>query len=134
MRYRPGSFSGYQTERRDRSLHAGIKSAQAGSPCHMSRRRQERVTELIHQEISKRIPLLKDPGLGFITVLGVRLSPDFMQARVFYSVLGSSEEQERTRLALDKARHYLRAQLGSLENLKSPPEIFFVMDHSAEEA
>jgi len=100
----------------------------------MSRRRQERVTELIHQEISKRIPLLKDPGLGFITVLGVRLSPDFMQARVFYSVLGSNDEKERTRLALEKARHYLRGQLGSLENLKTPPEIIFVMDHSAEEA
>ena len=34
----------------------------------MSRRRLERVTELIQQEISKKIPLLKDPGLGFITI------------------------------------------------------------------
>jgi ribosome-binding factor A len=100
----------------------------------MSRRRQERVTELIHQEISKRILLLKDPGLGFITVLGVRLSPDFLQAKVFYSVLGSPEEQERTRIALDKARHYLRGQLGTLESLKTPPELTFVQDHSAEEA
>ncbi|OGR93344.1 MAG: ribosome-binding factor A [Elusimicrobia bacterium RIFCSPLOWO2_01_FULL_59_12] len=100
----------------------------------MSRRRLERVTELIHQEISKRILLLKDPGLGFITILGVRLSPDFMQARVFYSVLGSQEEQERTRAALDRARHHLRAELGKLENLKASPELTFVQDHSAEEA
>ena len=100
----------------------------------MSRRRQERVTELIHQEISKRIPLLKDPGLGFITILGVRLSPDFMQAKVFYSVLGTPQDQERTRIALDKARHYLRSQLGALENLKTPPELTFVLDHTAEEA
>ena len=100
----------------------------------MSLRRFERVTELIHQEISKRIPLLKDPGLGFITILGVRLSPDFTQARVFYSVLGSAEEQERTRLALEKARHFLRGQLGKLESLKYTPEINFVQDHSAEEA
>jgi len=62
----------------------------------MSRRRQERVTELIHQEISKRIPLLKDPGIGFITILAVRLSPDFNQAKVFYSVLGTAEDRERT--------------------------------------
>jgi ribosome-binding factor A len=100
----------------------------------MSRRRQERVTELIHQEISKRILLLKDPGLGFITILAVRLSPDFTQAKVFYSVLGPPDEQERTRIALDKARHYLRGQLGALENLKKPPELTFVVDHSAEEA
>jgi ribosome-binding factor A len=100
----------------------------------MSRRRQERVTELIHQEISKRIPLLKDPGLGFITILGVRLSADFNQAKVFYSVLGSPDEQERTKHALEKASNYLRNQLGRLENLKKPPELTFVMDHSAEEA
>lgn len=99
----------------------------------MSRRRLERVTELIHQEISKRIPLLKDPGLGFITILGVRLSPDFMQAKVFYSVLGTPDEQERTRLALERARGHLRGELGKLESLKFPPELFFSEDHSAEE-
>jgi len=100
----------------------------------MSRRRLERVTELIHQEISKRIPFLKDPGLGFITILGVRLSQDFMQAKVFYSVLGSPDEQERTQQALDRARSYLRGQLGKLESLKMSPELFFVQDHSPEEA
>lgn len=100
----------------------------------MSQRRLDRVTELIHQEISKRILLLKDPGLGFITILGVRLSHDFAQAKVFYSVLGSSEEQERTRAALDRARHHLRSELGKLESLKFPPELMFVQDHSAEEA
>jgi ribosome-binding factor A len=100
----------------------------------MSRRRLERVTELIHQEISKRILLLKDPGLGFITILGVRLSQDFNQAKVFYSILGTPEEQERTHKALDRARHHLRSELGKLENLKHPPELFFVQDHSAEEA
>jgi ribosome-binding factor A len=100
----------------------------------MSRRRQERVTELIHQEISKRIPLLKDPGLGFITILGVRLSADFHTAKVFYSVLGTPDEQERTKRTLEKASNYLRNQLGSLESLKKPPELTFVMDHSAEEA
>ena len=99
----------------------------------MSRRRLERVTELIHQEISKRIPLLKDPGLGFITILGVRLSQDFTQAKVFYSVLGAPDEQERTKLALDRARGFLRSELGKLENLKYPPELVFTQDHSAEE-
>jgi len=99
----------------------------------MSRRRQERVTELIHQEISKRIPLLKDPGIGFITILAVRLSPDFNQAKVFYSVLGTAEDRERTQSALDRARPFLRAELRSLENLKYPPELTFVLDTSAEE-
>ena len=100
----------------------------------MGRRRLERVTELIHQEVSKRIPLLKDPGLGFITIIAVRLTADFKTAKVFYSCLGSKEEQDRTKEALDRARGYLRSELGSLESLYSPPELFFVEDHSAEEA
>jgi len=100
----------------------------------MSIRRQERVTELIHQEISKRIPLLKDPGLGFITVLAVRLSADFALAKVYYSVLGSEEERRRTQEALERARPAIRAHLRSLENLKNAPDLMFVQDHSAEEA
>ncbi len=100
----------------------------------MGRRRLERVTELIHQEVSKKIPLLKDPGLGFITVIAVRLTADFQTARVFYSCLGSKEEQLRTKEALDRARGYIRSELGSLESLKTPPELVFVEDHSAEEA
>jgi ribosome-binding factor A len=100
----------------------------------MSRRRQERVTELIQQEISKRVPLLKDPGIGFITILAVRLSPDFNIARVYYSVLGTEEDKKRTQAALDRARSFFRHELKSLESLKYPPELFFVQDTSAEEA
>lgn len=100
----------------------------------MSQRRQERVTELIHQEISKKIPLLKEPGLGFITILAVRITPDFNSAKVFYSVLGSQEERDRTATALQRAAPFLRSQLRSLESLKFTPELTFVLDNSAEEA
>jgi len=100
----------------------------------MSIRRQERVTELIHQEISKKIPLLKDPGLGFITILAVRLSADFNVAKVYYSVLGTQDEQRRTQEALERAKGVIRGHLRSLENLKDAPDLLFVQDHSAEEA
>ncbi len=100
----------------------------------MSLRRQERVTELIHQEISKKIPLLKDPGLGFITILAVRLSADFTQAKVYYSVLGTEDERRRTQEALGRAKPVIRGHLRSLENLKDAPDLLFVLDNSAEEA
>ena len=99
----------------------------------MSIRRLERVTELIHQEISKKIPLLKDPGLGFITVLAVRLSADFDVAKVYYSVLGPEEDKRRTVEALERAKPAIRAHLRSLENLKDAPDLMFVLDRSAEE-
>src|SRR5205807_264843 len=100
----------------------------------MSLRRQERVTELIHQEISKQIPLLKDPGLGFITILAVRLSADFNVAKVYYSVFGTHEESRRTQEALERAKPVFRGHLRSLENLKDAPDLQFVLDRSAEEA
>lgn len=100
----------------------------------MSIRRQERVTELIHQEISKLIPHLKDPGLGFTTILAVRLSADFNVAKVFYSVLGTVADRQRTQEALDRAKPFFRSRLRALENLKNAPELMFVLDNSAEEA
>jgi ribosome-binding factor A len=100
----------------------------------MSLRRLERVTELIHQEISKMIPLLKDPGLGFITILAVRLSADFKLAKVYYSVLGTEDEKRRSQEALTRAKPVIRGHLRSLENLNNAPDLMFVLDHSAEEA
>ena len=100
----------------------------------MSRRRQEKVTELIHRAISNHLLQLGDPGIGLVTVLGVRLTADFSSARVFYSVLGSHEERERAQGVLEKAVPFLRGQLGKLESLKFAPAIDFAYDSSVEEA
>src|SRR5258708_16402816 len=64
----------------------------------------------------------------------VRVGPELSEAKRFYSVLRTAEEQERTRLALDRARDYLGGERGKVENLKMPAELTFVRDHSAEEA
>jgi ribosome-binding factor A len=100
----------------------------------MGRRRLERVTELLHQEISKHVMRLQDPGIGLVTILGVRLSPDFHEARVIYSVLGTADEKERSQKVLQKCASFIRGQLGKLESLKVPPELTFVLDTSGEEA
>ena len=77
---------------------------------------------------------LQDPGIGLVTILGIRLSPDFNQARVFYSILGTADEKERSLKVLNKCAPFIRGQLGKLESLKFPPEITFVLDSTAEEA
>ena len=100
----------------------------------MGRRRLERVTELLHQEISKLVMRLQDPGIGLVTILGVRLSQDFTQARVFYSILGTADEKERSTKVLNQCASFIRGQLGKLESLKFPPEIAFVLDTTGEEA
>ena len=37
---------------------------------------------------------LKDPRIGFVTVTGVKTSPDLRHARVYVSVLGADAERE----------------------------------------
>ena len=52
-----------------------------------------RVDEAVKQVLSEAIPELKDPGLGFVTVTGVRTTNDLAHATVWVSVLGSEKQQ-----------------------------------------
>ncbi|MBI3292847.1 MAG: 30S ribosome-binding factor RbfA [Elusimicrobia bacterium] len=97
-------------------------------------RRIERLNRQLQQEISKIVQGLKDPGLGFVTITAVRLTQDLQQAKVYYSVLGSQEDRENSRLALRRAAPYVRNGLNRLENLRRPPALQFVFDDTSERA
>lgn len=92
------------------------------------------MTELIMQTVSQAVLNLKDPGLGFLTITGAEISPDISVARIFYSVLGSADEQKATAEALERAKKFIRHEVGRLENLRRVPEIVFVYDDSLERA
>ena len=54
----------------------------------MATRRQRKVSDLLHEEISQLIQFeTQDPRLGFVTVTGVDVSPDLRQARVYFTIL-----------------------------------------------
>ena len=58
-------------------------------------KRSEKVADLIRKEISEMlIRNLKDPRIGFITVTRVNVSDDCRSAKIYFSVLGSTEERE----------------------------------------
>ena len=74
--------------------------------------RGERLRELFRVELSLALRGVKDPGLsGFLTVTDLNLSPDMKSATVYYSVLGSLQERERTAKALERCAPYLRQVL-----------------------
>ena len=50
--------------------------------------RTNRVSEEFREILAEEIPRLKDPRVGFVTVLGVTVTPDLRLARVFYTTLG----------------------------------------------
>ena len=99
----------------------------------MATRRQRRVSELIHRELSMLLMReARDPRLAGITLTEVRVTPDLQIARVYYTVLGDAEEVEAAASALQSAGGYLRTQLAARVRLRLAPELVFQLDQSAE--
>ena len=65
-----------------------------------------------------------------ITLTGVQMTPDLHTARVFFSRLGSPEEREESRRALEHAAGFLRRELGTRLRLRYLPELRFFVDDS----
>lgn len=100
----------------------------------MSSRRAKRVGELMKQEISDLIQRgIKDPHLGFVTVIEVELTNDLRYARVFVSVYGEDKDDSPTLKSLRKASGFIRSQLARRIRLRHFPEIEFLWDSSIEQ-
>jgi ribosome-binding factor A len=94
--------------------------------------RLDRVAEELREVLAEEIQKLKDPRVGFVTVTGVRVTPDLRKARVFYTVLGEDSDRNATRAALKSARSHLRAALGREVRIKFLPELEFMEDEGPE--
>ena len=93
--------------------------------------RLERVNEQMKMEVSRIIQEeLKDPRVGFVTVMRAEVSADLQHARVFVSCLGTPAEQTRTMAALTSARGFVRKLIGERIRMRYTPEIIFHLDQS----
>ena len=90
-----------------------------------TRRLSERIAKIVAELLERRI---KDPRLGFVTVTEVRLTQDWREAKVFYTVLGTPEEQADTAAALLSATGIIRSEVGRIIGLRHAPSIEFVAD------
>jgi ribosome-binding factor A len=98
-----------------------------------ARVRPERVAEQIRIEIAGILQRdLKDPRVGLATCTRVQLSRDLKVAKIYVSVLGTSEEQKRTMQALEGASGFVRRLLGQRLGLRASPEVRFLFDPSVE--
>ena len=71
-----------------------------------------------------------DPGIGFITLTRVKVSPDLQVARVYYTTLGDDAARRQTAKALDRATGFFRRHLGDRLRLRRVPELQFQFDES----
>jgi ribosome-binding factor A len=99
----------------------------------MSAGRMRRVDEAVRAVLSDAIASdLKDPRIGFVTVTGVKTSPDLRHARVYVSVLGDEQAQAASLDGLRSAHGFLQRRVADELTLKHTPALTFEYDSSVE--
>ena len=95
--------------------------------------RMRRVDEAMRTVLSDAISKdLQDPRVGFVTVTGVKTSPDLRQARVFVSILGDDAAREASLDGLQSAHGFLQSRVAQALRLKHTPTITFGYDDSVD--
>jgi ribosome-binding factor A len=92
--------------------------------------RPSRVSEEFREILAEEIPRLKDPRVGFVTIVAVRVTPDLRHARVFYTSLGDEPARRATAAALRSARGHLRRVIGRQVRMKVLPDLEFEEDET----
>ena len=97
----------------------------------MAGNRPDKVAEQIRIELTQLIARdVHDPGIGFITLTRVSVTPDLQLARVYYTSLGDEKAQQETGKALHRASPFLRRQVAQRIRLRRVPELEFFFDKS----
>jgi ribosome-binding factor A len=93
------------------------------------RRVDEAVRAVLSEAIAKD---LQDPRVGFVTVTGVKTSPDLRHARVYVSVLGDEQTRADSLAGLRSAHGFLQSRVAAELILKHTPTISFEYDESVD--
>ena len=96
-----------------------------------TRRLAERISKIVAEMLERRI---KDPRLGFVTVTETRLTSDWREATVFYTVFGDAAAREESAAALRSATGIIRSEVGRVIGLRHTPSLEFVADALPENA
>ena len=93
--------------------------------------RADRVADQIRSELGSLLSReVHDPGIGFVTLTRVQISPDLQLARVLYTALGDERARAASGRALARAAPFLRRHIGARLRLKRTPQLEFIYDES----
>lgn len=91
--------------------------------------RPQRVAESIRQEIASLLSKgLKDPRIGFVSVMRVNMSSDLRYADVYVSLFGSESERKASLIALRNSAGWVRREIGKAIRMRFTPEVRFFPD------
>ena len=95
--------------------------------------RPNRVADQLRAEITELVARdVHDPGIGFLTITHVKVTPDLQIARVYYTTLGDEKARRDTQRALERATPFLRRHIGGRLRLKRVPILEFFFDEAIE--
>jgi ribosome-binding factor A len=99
----------------------------------MADHRSERLGELIKTEFGSIVQRdLKDPRIGFVSVMDVEVSNDYSHVKIFVSIMGDDEAKRLTMEGLESAKGFIRTELGHRIRLRHTPEVHIIADNSIE--
>lgn len=87
----------------------------------MSGRIRVILSELVLREVA-------DPRLAHITITDVELDPELLYARVYVNALGDEAREQEVMAGLERAKGFLRRELGQRVRLRKTPELHFMWD------
>jgi ribosome-binding factor A len=92
--------------------------------------RKDKLENLIKEELSLIfLHRLSDPVFGFLTITGVKLSPDLKIAKVFISVFDKDKRETTLQKVLAKTG-FIRSELASKIRVRYVPELKFFIDET----
>jgi ribosome-binding factor A len=101
----------------------------------MSTIRQQRVAELLYEELSILIANeLSDPRLSLVQVTNVDVSRDLRNVKVYVSHDDQDVSKRQVLQGLRHATPYLRRQIAVRCSLRAVPELIFAYDDTPEKA
>jgi ribosome-binding factor A len=98
-------------------------------------KRVDRINEQLKQEVSLLVrDEVRDPRVGLTTITAVQASPELDHAKVYFTAMGTEEEQQDALTGLRSAAPFIRGQLARRLHMRRIPELHFELDRVMEEA
>ena len=100
----------------------------------MMTRRASRIAEAVRREISTMLQQkeIKDPRIGFVTIVRVEVSNDLRETKVYITHYGKQSDKEKSLEGLKSASGFIQGEIGRRLHLRLVPNIQFSYDEKLE--
>lgn len=100
----------------------------------MPGQRAQRVAERIREEVASLLTKgAKDPRIGFVSIMAVRVSSDLRYANIYVSLYGSESERKSSMAGLKNCAGWMRREVGKSLGIRYTPELRFFPDTTLDE-